>query len=284
MHVYLHGSEEMRSELMPRIISGEAKLAICLTEPDTGSDAAGIKTFAKPDGDDFVINGQKIYNSGVHVAQHIVLVTRTDPDAHGHKGMSMFLVDTDAPGITIQRLDGMGRRTVGASHSFFEDVRVPARNLIGTMNEGWHDLMDCLNLERLCLAAMGVGNIERFIDYSRDYALQRVQFGRPIAKFQAIAHKFADMEVMWQTARNQVLAVAEMIDAGLDPVTETAVAKLYATESCWRAADLAMQIMGGAGFILDYTMQRMFRDARVGTIGGGTSEIQRNVIAKQMGL
>lgn len=284
MHVYLHGSEAMREEFLPQIISGSKKLALCLTEPDTGSDAAGIKTFARRDGDDYVINGQKIYNTGAHVADAVVLAARTDPDATGYTGMSLLLVDTDLPGVTIRPIDALGRHTIKANHCFFEDVRIPVSRVIGAENKGWHDLMECLNVERLCLAAAGTGNIQRIIEHTRDYAKQRIQFGQPISKFQAIAHKFADMETGWHTARQMSFHVANMLDAGENPVIETAIAKLHATDACWKAADLGMQIMAGAGFILDYSMQRLFRDARVGTIGGGTNEIQRNVIAKQMGL
>lgn len=283
MHIALHGSEAMKREVLPKIISGEMRLALCLTEPDHGSDVAGIVTRAARDGGHYVLDGQKIYNSAAHVAHKLVVVAKTKP-GRGYDGISMFLVDADAPGVTIRRLDALGRHTTEANHCFFEGVRVPADRLIGTENDGWHGLMTCLNVERLNLAASGVGNTRRIIDHALAYARDRQQFGRPIGKFQAVAHKFADMEIMWQTARAQTFLVAEMLDAGLDPVCENAVAKTYATEVNWKVADMAMQIMAGAGYIMDQDMQMMFRDARVGPIGGGTSEIQRNVIARRMGL
>ena len=167
---------------------------------------------------------------------------------------------------------------------FFEDVEVPVENLIGEENKGWKNLMKCLNLERLCLAAASAGAIQHTIDYARDYASTRKQFGQPITKFQAVAHKFADMRIMAETTRLLTWRVAEMLDAGLDPRIETAMAKLVATDSDFRCADLGMQIMGGAAYMMEHDMQRFFRDSRISSIGGGSSEIQRNIIAQLMGL
>ncbi len=283
MHVALHGSEAMKREVLPKIVSGEMRLALCLSEPNHGSDVAGIELSAVRAGNGYVLNGQKIYNSAAHVAHRLVVVAKTKP-GRGYDGISMFLVDAASSGLTIRRLSALGRHTTEANHCFFAEVRVPADRIIGEENDGWRGLMRCLNVERLHLAANGVGNTRRILDHALNYAKTREQFGRPIGKFQAIAHKFADMEIMWQTARAQTFRVAQMLDAGLDPVCETAVAKAYATEVNWKVADMAMQVMAGAGYIMDQDMQMMFRDARVGMIGGGTSEIQRNVIARTMGL
>ncbi|MBC8241682.1 MAG: acyl-CoA/acyl-ACP dehydrogenase [Alphaproteobacteria bacterium] len=283
MHIALHGSEEMKREVLPKIISGDMRLALCLSEPDHGSDVASIEALAVRDGGDYVLNGQKIYNSAAHVAHNLVVVVKTKP-GRGYDGISMFLVDTTLPGVTIQRLDALGRKTTEANHCFFEDVRLPADRLIGTENDGWQGLMKCLNVERLNLAANGVGNTLKIMEHALAYARERQQFGRPIGKFQAISHKFAEMQIMYQTARAQTFRVAQMLDAGVDPIMENAVAKAYTTEVNWKVADMAMQILAGAGYILDQDMQMMFRDARVGPIGGGTSEIQRNVIAQRMGL
>lgn len=283
MHVAMHGSDAMRREVLPQVISGDMRLALCLSEPDHGSDVAGIECFARKDGDGYVLSGQKIYNSAAHVAHNLVVVAKTKP-GRGYDGISLFLVDTSLPGVTINRLSALGRHTTEANHCFFEDVRLPADRLIGAENDGWPGLMKCLNVERLNLAANGVGNTLRIIEHALAYAKDREQFGRPIGKFQAVSHKFAEMQMMYQTARAQTFRVAAMLDAGLDPIMENAVAKAYATEVNWKVADMAMQIMAGAGYIVDPDMQMMFRDARVGPIGGGTSEIQRNVIARWMGL
>jgi alkylation response protein AidB-like acyl-CoA dehydrogenase len=196
----------------------------------------------------------------------------------------MLLVPATAKGVVIRPLDQLGRRTTRTNEVFFQDVEVPAENLIGEENRGWKNLMKCLNLERLCLAAASAGSMQHIIDYARDYASNRKQFGQPITKFQAIAHKFADMRVMAETTRLLVWRVAEMLDAGLDPRIETAMAKLLATENDFRCADLGMQIMGGASYMMEHDMQRFFRDTRISPIGGGSSEIQRNIIAQLMGL
>jgi alkylation response protein AidB-like acyl-CoA dehydrogenase len=283
MHVALHGSEAMKREVLPKIISGDMRLALCLSEPDHGSDVAGIELAAVRDGNSYLLKGQKIYTSAAHVAHNLVVVAKTRP-GRGYDGISLFLVDASLPGVSIRRLHALGRHTTEANHCFFEDVRVPAHRIIGAENSGWSGLMRCLNTERLNLAANGVGNARRIIDHVVNYAKARHQFGRPISKYQAVSHKLADMEMMWQTARAQTFRVAQMLDAGLDPICENAVAKVYATEANWKVADMAMQIMAGAGYIMDHEMQMMFRDARVGMIGGGTSEIQRNIIARCMGL
>lgn len=283
MHVALHGSDAMKKEILPKIISGEMRLALCLSEPDHGSDVAGIECLAVRDGDEYVLNGQKIYNSAAHVAHNLVVVCKTKP-GRGYNGISMVVVDTSLPGVTVQRLSALGRHTTEANHCFFDNVRLPADRLIGKENDGWDGLMKCLNVERLNLAANGVGNTLRIMEHALNYAKEREQFGRPIGKFQAVSHKFADMQIMYQTARAQMFRVAAMLDAGLDPIMENAVSKAYATEVNWKVADMAMQILAGAGYIIDQDMQMMFRDARVGPIGGGTSEIQRNVIARRMGL
>jgi len=283
MHIALNGSEAMKREVLPKIISGDMRLALCLSEPDHGSDVAAIELAAVRDGNAYVLNGQKIYNSAAHVAHSLVVAAKTKP-GRGYDGISMFLVDASLPGVSIRRLSALGRHTTEANHCFFDNVRVASDRMIGEENDGWRGLMRCLNVERLNLAANGVGNTRRILDHVLAYAQTRRQFGRPIGKFQAVSHKLADMEMMWQTARAQTFRVAQMLDAGLNPVCENAVAKAYATEVNWKVADMAMQVMAGAGYIMDQDMQMMFRDARVGMIGGGTSEIQRNVIARCMGL
>ena len=283
MHIAMHGSDAMKKEVLPKVISGEMQLALCLSEPDHGSDVAGIECFARREGNGYVLNGQKIYNSAAHVAHNIVVVAKTKP-GRGYDGISMFLVDTSLPGVTINRLSALGRHTTEANHCFFDEVKLDADRIIGAENDGWHGLMKCLNVERLNLAANGVGNSLKIMEHALAYAKEREQFGRPIGKFQAVSHKFAEMQIMYQTARAQTFKVAQMLDAGLDPIMENAVAKAYVTEVNWKIADMAMQIMAGAGYIIDQDMQMMFRDARVGPIGGGTTEIQKNVIARRMGL
>ena len=283
MHIALHGTEALKRRYLPRIADGSIRMAIALTEPDAGSDAAAIRTRAERRGDRYVVNGQKLYITCAHVSDYLVTAVKTAPEA-GQRGISMLLVDAKAPGVTIRPLDTLGRRTTRANEVFFDAVEVPADHLIGAENRGWRGLMKCLNLERLCLAAAGAGNMQHVIDYARGYATQRQQFGQPISKFQAIAHKLADMRILAETTRLLVWRVADMLDAGFDPRMETAIAKVVATENDFRCADIGMQVMGGAGYMMEHDMQRFFRDSRIGPIGGGSNEIQRNIIAALMDL
>ena len=193
-----------------------------------------------------------------------------------HKGVTLFWVDARAPGITMKPLETLGRRTTHPNEIFIDGVFVPSDHVIGEENRGWSGLMKGLNLERLCLAAQACGNMHFAIEYAKAFAQQRVQFGQPISKFQAIQHKFADMRIMLKTTQALTYRLADMLDAGLDPVEETAIAKIQGTDGEFKCAHLAMEIMGGAGYTMAHDIQRLFRDTRVGSIGGGTNDIQRN--------
>lgn len=282
-HIALHGSEHLKRTYLPGIMDGSVRMAIALTEPGAGSDAAAIATRAERKGDKYVVNGQKLYITCAHVAQYLVTAVKTAP-GEGHKGISILLIPTDASGVTIRMLDTMGRRSTRATEVFFDNVEVPAENLIGQENRGWRGLMKCLNIERLCLAAAGAGNMQHVIDYAKDYAGDRIQFGQPITKFQAVAHKFADMRIMAECTRLMTYRVAEMLDAGIEPRIETAMAKVVSTDNDFACANLGMQIMGGAGYMMEHDMQRFFRDSRISSVGGGSNEIQRNIIAQMMGM
>ncbi|MBU67020.1 MAG: acyl-CoA dehydrogenase [Cupriavidus sp.] len=281
-----HGADEaVIDDILPALIAGKLRMALCLTEPEAGSDVSSIRTSASAsaDGDSFVINGQKIFITCAHVAHKLVVATKTDRD-RGRNGITLFVVDADTPGLTIRPLKALGRKMIHTNEVFFDNVRVPRKCILGELHGGWHALMRGLNLERLCLSAAASGNIQKIIDYAKGYAEDRMQFGRPITEYQAIAHKFADMQIMAETTRVLTYRVADMLDAGLQPTAETAMAKVVATENNCKCADMGIQIMGGAGYMMEHEMQMYFRDARVGPIGGGTSEIMRTIIAKQMGL
>lgn len=282
-HIALHGSEHLKRSYLPGIMDGSIRMAIALTEPGAGSDAAAIITRAERRGNTYVINGQKLYITCAHVAHYLVAAVKTAP-LEGRRGISMLLIPTSAKGVTIRMLDTLGRRTTRATEVFFDNVEVPVENLIGEEHKGWHGLMKCLNIERLCLAAAGAGNMQHVIDYARDYATERVQFGQPITRFQAVAHKFADMRIMAETTRLMTYRVADMLDAGIEPRIETAMAKVVSTDNDFNCANLGMQIMGGAGYMMEHDMQRFFRDSRISTVGGGSNEIQRNIIAQLMGM
>lgn len=283
MHVAKFGSDELKQEIVPKIISGQAKLALGMSEPGTGSDVAGIKTSAVREGDEYVINGSKVWITCAHVADYIVAIVKTDTQAR-HNGISTILVPTNTPGVTIRPLSMLGRRTTHANEVFFDNVRVPTGNLFGGEGQAWKNIMKALGLERLGLAAISSGHCFKITEYARDYARDRIQFGQPISQFQVIQHKLADMLIMSETARQSVYRVAELLDAGEPVVREASIAKIVCTENNFKCADVGMQIMGGAGYSNEYDMQMFFRDSRVGPIGGGTNEIQRNILAKQLDL
>lgn len=282
LHLQFHGAEWMKRELLPKLIEGRLRMAIGYSEPSGGSDAAAILTRAKRDGDDYVISGQKVYITNAHVADYLVITAKTDPEA-GHRGLSLFLLDTKLPGVTIRNLNPMGRRTSLPNEVFLDEVRVPASHLVGEENLGWPLLMRGLNMERMLLAAASAGQMIKIIEIAKNWATERKAFGQTITEFQAVAHKFAEMQMMTETARLHTFSVADMLDAGENPVMETAIAKTIATEHNMTVADMGVQIMGGAGY-MDGRMSQLYRDARVGPIGGGTSEIMRTVIAKRMGV
>lgn len=285
MHIAKFGTPELKKELLPKIIAGKVKMALCMSEPGTGSDVAGVKTFAERQGDEYVLNGNKVWITCGHVADYFVVITRTDRDgSNRHQGISTLLVDAKSPGVTVRPLSMLGRRTTHANEVFFENVRVPASNLFGGEGRAWKNIMSCLALERLGLSAISAGHCFKITEYARDYAKERVQFGQPISGFQVIQHKLADMLILSETARQMVYRLADVLDAGKPAVTEASIAKVVASENNFKCADIGMQIMGGAGYSNEYDMQMFFRDSRVGPIGGGTNEIQRNILAKQMDL
>jgi alkylation response protein AidB-like acyl-CoA dehydrogenase len=282
MYIQYYGTDELKQEFLPPIIAGQRRMAVAYTEPQSGSDAAGIRTRAVRDGDEYVITGQKVYITNAHQADYLVVTAKTLPEG-GHRGISLLIVDTRSPGLTIRPMNPMGRRTSLPNEVFFDDVRVPARYLLGGENEGWKKLMRGLNLERVLLGAASCGQCLKIVDIARDWAKERKAFGRTITEFQAISHKFAEMQMMTETARLHTYHAADMLDDGINAVLETSMCKVVATENNLRVADLGVQIMGGAGY-MEGPMSRLFRDARVGPIGGGSSEIMRNVIGKLMDL
>jgi alkylation response protein AidB-like acyl-CoA dehydrogenase len=283
--IYKNGSEAQRRAYLPRMLAGELYMAFAMTEPQTGSDAAAIKTKAIRQGDHYVLTGQKWFITSAHVADMLVVICKTDPNASPpHNGFSALIVDCRDPRVQILPIETMGRHTTHTNQVYFDDVKVPAENLLGEENKGWKGLMYGLNLERLCIAAAGAGNAQKAIDIAQDYAVDRVQFGQPISKFQVIAHKLADMRIKAEMARLITYRIAQMMDAGVNANMETAIGKIVATENDFACADIGMQVMGGAGYSMEHDMQRLFRDSRLGPIGGGSNEIQRNIIAKLMGL
>ncbi len=279
-----YGSEEQRRKYLPLIVEGKFKSSMSLTEPNAGSDASAVQTRAVADGDHFIINGAKVFNSQIDLADRTVLVTRTDTEVPNHKGISLFFVDPKTPGVTIERLETLCFRSVGTNRVTYEDVRVHRDDLLGDLNGGWKHLMTNLNKERFSLAAQVTGASQAALDCALNYAKERVQFGQPIGKFQAIQHKLADMQVAVHTSRLLTYDLARRLDAGLACRKEASIAKVYTTEAYSRVADEGMQILGGYSLTPDFPMERHFRDARLMRIGGGSNEVMRNSIAKDLGL
>jgi alkylation response protein AidB-like acyl-CoA dehydrogenase len=278
------GSEEQKREWVVPAIAGERILCLGITEPDAGSDVAAIKTRAVRDGDDYVINGSKTYITNGHRADVIVLVTKTDPDA-GHDGFTLFLVPMDLPGVVREaRLRKLGMHASDTALLAFQDVRVPASAVLGEVGRGFHQIMWELQGERLIGAAGCVAAAQRAFDLTLAYATQRTAFGRPIGRFQVTRHKFAEMATKIESARQMVYATAWRFANGEYPVREISMAKLHAARVAVEVADECIQIHGGAGYMVEYGIERVWRDLRLNRIGAGTDEIMLDVIGRSYGL
>ncbi|HYF76722.1 MAG TPA: acyl-CoA dehydrogenase family protein [Symbiobacteriaceae bacterium] len=275
-------AEQKRRFLMPAI-KGKKIAALAITEPGAGSDVSGIRTRAVQDGSDWVINGSKIYITNGVRADFYLVVTRTSDDQWG--GLTLFLVEKEAPGFTVGRkLKKLGMHSSDTAEIFFENVRVPDANRVGDVGQGFYNIMWELQGERLIGAAGAVAGAERALEMAMKYAGEREAFGRPIGRFQVIRHKLAQMATEIEAARALVYTCAWRWQNGEYPVKEISMAKLFASEVACRVADEALQIHGGAGYMLEYPVQRSWRDSRLLRIGAGTDEIMREVIAKQMGF
>ncbi|HYA06118.1 MAG TPA: acyl-CoA dehydrogenase family protein [Xanthobacteraceae bacterium] len=279
-----HGTPEQKRELLPRITRGELSFCFGLTEPESGSDAAALTTRAVAKDGGYVINGQKVFTSGMDISDYCLLVTRTASAAKKQQGITNFLVDTKLPGIEVRKIKTLGQRAIGTTQVFYSDVKVPAAAMLGEVDRGWQAVDAYLWYERLCLSAARTGAAMAAFETALAYAKSRKQFGRTIGQFQAISHKLADMKVMLDVSRTLVYRFAWLMSKGQATRSDAAVLKLYSGETYKAVADLGLQILGGYGYCMEYPMQRFFRDSRLAVIGGGTSEIQRNIIAHALGL
>lgn len=278
------GTEEQRQKYLPKMCSGEWVGGFCLSEPDSGSDAAAMRTRAVKKGDRWILNGTKMWITNGPVGNHFVVTAVTDPSQKAF-GISTFIVEKDFPGFRVgQHIDKLGVRTSTTSELIFEDCEVPEENLLGQENFGFAITAKLiLGWERSCLIAPGMGMMKAGLDASVRYAKERTQFGRPIGKFQAVRHTIADMKMRYELSRQLVYRVAWQLDQDGDPpLVDAAVAKVWTTESGQRNARDAIQLHGGNGFTPEYHVERGLRDSILGTIGGGTSEIQRSIIARSM--
>lgn len=280
--IYLFGTEEQKKRWVVPCARGKMLAAFGLTEPEAGSDAGATRTTAVLEGDEWVINGNKCFITNASQAGVAVITAITDPGL-GTRGISAFIVPADAPGFKVSPpYKKLGLRASDTAEIILEDVRVPQENLLGRRGDGFKQFLAVLDGGRISIGAMSVGIAQACLDASLAYARERRQFGRPIAEFQAIQFKLADMATSIELARLAVYRAAWLKDRGLPFTRESAMAKLFASETAVRAALEAVQIYGGYGYTADYPVERYLRDAKLMEIGEGTSEIQRLVIARQL--
>jgi len=282
--IVIDGTEEQKQRYLPRLASGEIIGSFALTEPNAGSDAASLQTTAIRDGDYYVLNGTKRFITNAPEAGIFTVMARTDPSKKGADGVSAFIVERNTPGLTVGKPDRkMGQRGAHTADVIFEDCRVPKENLIGGVEgQGFKTAMKVLDKGRLHISAACTGAAERILFEALAYALERKQFGKPIAEFQLVQAMLADSQTEIFAARSMVLEAARKRDRGEDISMEASCCKLFASEMVGRVADRAVQIHGGAGYMAEYPVERFYRDVRLFRIFEGTSQIQQLVIARNM--
>lgn len=282
--IVIDGTEEQKRRYLPRLASGEIIGSFALTEPDAGSDAGSLQTSARREGDSYVLNGTKRFITNAPEAGIFTVMARTNPEKKGADGVSAFIVERDTPGLTVGKPDRkMGQRGAHTADVIFENCRVPKENLIGGIEgQGFKTAMKVLDKGRLHISAACTGAAERILSEALTYALERKQFGKPIAEFQLVQAMLADSQTEIFAARSMVLEAARKRDRGEDISMEASCCKLFASEMVGRVADRAVQIHGGAGYMADYAVERFYRDVRLFRIFEGTSQIQQLVIARNM--
>jgi alkylation response protein AidB-like acyl-CoA dehydrogenase len=282
--IRLFGSDELKQRFLPRCASGEWSPAFALSEPDAGSDPGGMLTKAVQDGDEWVINGTKNWITNLGIADFYVVFAVTDPQAGHSRGITAFVVEADRPGFSVGKLEHkLGIRGSPTGQPIFDEVRVPQENIVGDVNRGFKVAMATLDHSRLGVAAQALGIAQGATDYAAAYARERKQFGQPINSFQAIQFKLADMETQSAAARELLYQACAKIDRGdADVGKYSAMAKLFCSDVAMRVTVEAVQVLGGYGYVKEYPVERMLRDAKITQIYEGTNEIQRLVIARTM--
>lgn len=281
--IVFDGSEQQKQKYLPKYASGEWISCFCLTEPEAGSDAAALKTTARREGDHYILNGTKRFITNAPVADTFNVMARTNPDIKGARGISSFIVEKDSPGISLGAIDKkMGQSGSLTCDVIFEDCPVPAENIIGEEGEGFITAMKVLDRGRLHISGVSVGVAQRLIDDALEYAMQRKQFGKPLAEQQLIQAMFADSQTDTYAAKCMTEETARRRDNGDNVSTESSACKLFATEMVGRVADRAVQIHGGAGYMSEYAVERFYRDVRLFRLYEGTSQIQQLIIARNM--
>lgn len=285
LNILHKGSEELARRWLPELLTGKRRFSVAMTEPDAGSDVGSLRTQAIRDGGRFVLNGEKIYASGAGVRDTtICLYARTDPTAPHQRGITCFLVPNTTAGLQIRPVETIGRHLYPTTSLALIDVEIPIDHVVGEVNGGWDVLLSGLRLERLSTSAAYVGNARAVVDDAVTYAKQRKQFGRPIGDFQAMAHLLADMHTSVEAARCLMLHAAWSYAHNGDGLLDISMSKLFGSEVFADVANKGMQVLGGYGYTMEFPMQRHFRAARGATITAGTSQMQRQLIARKLGL
>jgi alkylation response protein AidB-like acyl-CoA dehydrogenase len=278
-----NGTAAQQEKYLPPFLEGNGKFAVSISEPGAGSDAAAIKTRAELRDGNWVLNGNKLWCSGAHLPDTtIAFLARTAEDRHN--GLSMFLVPNTTAGLDIRKMDTQVRRSLGTTEIFLTDVTIPENELIGEVNKGWHHIGEHLEWERLSLAASYVGNATTALEDTMAYTKDRQQFGRSLSSFQVLKHRMVENACELEAARLLVYNAASKMARGERAVKEVSMAKVFAADTAFKIATNGMQALGGYSQLPEYDMERYFREAKHGMVGGGTQEIQRSIIAKELGL
>jgi alkylation response protein AidB-like acyl-CoA dehydrogenase len=277
-----YGSEDLRRTLLPEVAAGRLRFAMGLSEPDAGSDLAGLSTRAVRHGDTFVVDGQKVFTTGADSADYIFTFVRTDPKSKGARGLSVLLIPRGAPGVTVRKLTKLAGQGTHTCEVFFEGVEVGADQLVGTLHKGVEIVFGLLDAERIYVGAQGCGVGQGALDMAVRYARERVQFGQPIIEFQAVGHMLADMAIDVEMARLLVWRAALRLEEGTHSPLDASMAKIAGSEAGTRCAARGMQVLGGYSYMVEYGMERYWRETKLYEIAGGTNQIQRNIIMKHM--
>jgi len=281
-NVARHGTAEQRERYLRPFLAGDAKFAISISEPHSGSDAAGARSTARLDGDEWVVNGSKVWCSGAHhPGTCIAMMLRT---GEGRYDFSVLLIPNDTPGLEIQKMDTLVRRSLGTTSLFMDDLRLPRDALLGTVGEGWKYIGEHLNFERLSIAASQIGSARTALDDTVKYLNERSAFGKQLSQFQVLKHRMAEDQARLSAAYFLVYAAASALARGENATALVAQAKLVTSQTLFDIATNGMQALGGYAQLPEYHMERYFREAKHGMVGGGTNEILRSIIAKSMGI
>jgi acyl-CoA dehydrogenase len=278
-----HGTPAQLERYVPPFLRGEQKFSISISEPQSGSDAAGGRSTARLEGDEWVLNGNKVWCSGAQLPGAVIaILARTSQERYD--GFSLFLVPNTTPGLHIKKMDTLVRRSLGTTEFFMDEMRIPKSALLGEVGKGWHYIGEHLDLERLSIAASQVGNARTALDDTQKYLSERDAFGKKLSSFQVLKHRMADDEVELSAARLMVYYAADKLARGEPASADVAKAKLFTAKTLFQIAFNGMQALGGYAQLPEYHMERYFREAKHGMVGGGTNEILRSIVAKSMGL